>query len=215
MAKKSRKTASQYSEGKSKVGISLTPTGIGLLTQMAQNTGLSRSELIERIARGNIAIACQEAKMTITLENPPEAKETSPNNGATKSQTKIQVIEGEQPLQADVSEPGGSGVSQEDYQSLQQKAQQQANLIEDLQQKLAQQKSETAEQTQSYQSLQQQAQEQGNLVKKLQKQLADQKSETAEQTQSYQSLQQQAQEQGNLVKKLQKQLADQKSETAE
>ncbi|NEO02665.1 MAG: ribbon-helix-helix protein, CopG family, partial [Moorea sp. SIO3I7] len=63
MAKKSRKTASQYSESKSKVGISLTPTGIGLLTQMAQNTGLSRSELIERIARGNIAIACQQASM--------------------------------------------------------------------------------------------------------------------------------------------------------
>ncbi|NEO80398.1 MAG: ribbon-helix-helix protein, CopG family, partial [Moorea sp. SIO4G3] len=54
MPKKSRKTASQYSEGKSKVGISLTPTGIGLLTQMAQNTGLSRSELIERIARGKL-----------------------------------------------------------------------------------------------------------------------------------------------------------------
>lgn len=51
-----RNQAELYDEVKKAYSICLTPTGIKELDFLAKTRGLSRSELIERIARGEIKI---------------------------------------------------------------------------------------------------------------------------------------------------------------
>lgn len=48
-----RQSPKAYSEQKKQIGIGLTPTGLEKLDQIAKEFKLSRSELIEQIARGD------------------------------------------------------------------------------------------------------------------------------------------------------------------
>ncbi|MEM1369390.1 MAG: hypothetical protein AAGG02_15550 [Cyanobacteria bacterium P01_H01_bin.15] len=69
MVKKRRRSTGKYSENKSKVGISLTPTGVNLLGQLAKEAGLSKSELVERLARGSISLNSESANQVLTLSS--------------------------------------------------------------------------------------------------------------------------------------------------
>lgn len=51
-----------------KLGISITPTGKELLSEMAKTTKLSRSELIERLSRGYISIKSELTNTILTLD---------------------------------------------------------------------------------------------------------------------------------------------------
>ncbi len=56
-----RAGATSYSESKVKVGVSLTPSSAERLKEIAKELGLSRYELVERIARGNLAVLREAA----------------------------------------------------------------------------------------------------------------------------------------------------------
>ena len=66
---KKRGSATSYTETKVKVGVSLTPTSAEKLKEVAKELGLSRSELVERIARGDLAVLREAAKITTNLKN--------------------------------------------------------------------------------------------------------------------------------------------------
>ncbi|HBQ98678.1 MULTISPECIES: hypothetical protein [unclassified Roseofilum] len=68
MAKDTSNNRTQYSESKMKLGISITPTGKELLSEMAKTTKLSRSELVERLSRGYISIKSELTNTILTLD---------------------------------------------------------------------------------------------------------------------------------------------------
>jgi len=64
-----------WDEVKKKVGIVLTPTAIAKLDELARHYGLSKSELIERIARGWIPLGKMQEP-----SSEPEADSTEPHS---------------------------------------------------------------------------------------------------------------------------------------
>ncbi|MBI4784190.1 MAG: ribbon-helix-helix protein, CopG family [Oscillatoriophycideae cyanobacterium NC_groundwater_1537_Pr4_S-0.65um_50_18] len=52
MSKRKQADREEYGEKKDRINISLTPTAQKLLNQQAVSLGVSRSELIEQLARG-------------------------------------------------------------------------------------------------------------------------------------------------------------------
>lgn len=78
--------SSGSSESKVKIGLSLTPHGAITLAGTAKRLGLSKSELIERIALGQLTISNQETGETIKIK--PEVQ----TNPSTQEEI-LQVIE--------------------------------------------------------------------------------------------------------------------------
>ena len=79
MSKKKRGNPKSYSESKIKVGISLTPTTAERLKEIADGVGISRSELVERIGRGDFDLLRQAAQVTINSTDAPPKIESSEN----------------------------------------------------------------------------------------------------------------------------------------
>lgn len=126
MARKRRKVANKQSSGKSKVGITLTSTGVDLLNEMAQKAGLSKSQLVEQFARGYLALASSTAQKTITLES----LETDTNQN-TESKTIIEVVNSPEQGQ-EVRE----NISSEEYKTLQEEVEAKNTHIFELEQQL-------------------------------------------------------------------------------
>ncbi|MGK7872832.1 MAG: ribbon-helix-helix protein, CopG family [Xenococcaceae cyanobacterium] len=229
MPRKRRRDSTKGSASKSKVGISLTPTALDTLSQMAQKTGLSRSQLIERIAEGSIAIASHSANTTITLETKQLAADQPPAEKGEKFETKIDVVTGEQQTPAQLAAQISEAAVLETEESLKQQSEEQAKLISELENQLA-------EQASSYDSLQQQLSEKSHQISELENQLAEQASsydsvqqqlsekshqiselenQLAEQASSYDSVQQQLSEKSHQISALQQQLTEQQNQTAE
>ena len=199
MAKRNRKSGN-YVEGKSKLGISLTPTGINLLGQIAKEAGLSKSELLERVARGSIAIASDTANQTIAVESANEQSSPEPQ----RPKLKIELVAEEQPNNSTVPKD-------QKYESLQQEAQQQAEQIKELQNKLEQQLASTPPEDEE-QLVQRQLEEKNTLIAQLKNQLTEQQSTYNQQAEDYQSLQKQFTQQQQMLAEVQQQL-EQQTET--
>jgi DNA repair exonuclease SbcCD ATPase subunit len=198
MPKKKSKGFSEHPKSKTKLGVSLTPTGSDLLDQIAKKAELSKSELVDHIARGEIAIASPSAEKTVTLETDPEA--------ASQQQTTINVASGKQPPQnQSLGAQDSSTVTQQAYETLKQELEQKANLLSDLENQLAQQKSQQGE---SNQALEQELEQKADLVSDLENQLAQQKSLAAQNADSYQALKRESEQQANQISALQQQIAD-------
>ena len=166
MPKKKSKGFSEHPKSKTKLGVSLTPTGSDLLDQIAKKAELSKSELVDHIARGEIAIASPSAEKTVTLETDPEA--------ASQQQTTINVASGKQPPQnQSLGAQDSSTVTQQAYETLKQELEQKADLVSDLENQLAQQKSLAAQNADSYQALKRESEQQANQISALQQQIAD------------------------------------------
>lgn len=254
MARKRRKPIDS-SRGKSKVGISLTSKAFDLLNKIAEKAQLSKSELIERFVLGSMGIASNEAEKTVAIETDTEGTKESPTQvkiaivtgtpeaedkeSKEKNDSTIEQIEAQRKRIAELEnnlaeQTSLASLQAESSQSLQQQTQEQAELIDTLQQQLTAQQSlleekqrQTQEQAvvidnlqqqlttqqalleekiQNCESLQQQTQEQAELIDKLQKQLTAQQSLLEERTQNYSSLQRQIQEQAELIVDLQEEL---------
>lgn len=50
----------RYEEYKNRVNLSLTPTAIDGLDSLAHDLGLSRSEVVERVGRGDLPVSLQK-----------------------------------------------------------------------------------------------------------------------------------------------------------
>ena len=209
--KKKRGVPTLYSESKVKVGVSLTPTGAKRLGDIAKQLGLSRSEFVERIARGQFDVSESGSETTITLATKADAKVINSVTNSEQESVDPQV-------ESEASQPSPNQDNndlvklQERYQTLQHQSEEQANTINHLEQqltKLSQLETQLAETvpTQDYQQLQQQLEQQLETVQNLEQQLETQLAETVP-TKDYQQLQQQLETQLETVQQLELQLAE-------
>ncbi|MGB3192732.1 MAG: CopG family transcriptional regulator, partial [Limnoraphis sp.] len=176
--KKKRGVPTLYSESKVKVGVSLTPTGAKRLGDIARQLGLSRSEFVERIARGQFDVSESGNETTITLATKADAKiinsVTSSEQNSVDPQVESVAIQPSQHQDTDHLVQ-----LQERYQTLQHQSEEQANTIQNLEQqlaKLSQLETQLAETvpTKDYQQLEKQLEQQLKTVQNLEKQLEQQ-----------------------------------------
>ncbi|MGI0500488.1 hypothetical protein [Limnospira platensis] len=163
--KKKRGVTTLYSETKVKIGVSLTPTGAKLLSTTAKELGLSRSEFVERIARGDFNISMDEEGTTISLAN-------------TNTQTEVDSQSDDSPaLTAELEKRSAEyDQLQQEYETLQKQVIEQANTIAELEQKLGQLPElqvqlENSVPAKEYHDVQQELQQHKDSITDLKKQL--------------------------------------------
>ena len=203
MVKKSRNVVSSNSETKVKVGLSLTPSSADRLNLIARKLGISRSELLERLAQGALDISSDKSKVSVTWEKGEETEvEPAQLEGETVEEIEINdAVTAEIPSSKVSVQPNPLQAS---YESLQNQLTERESSIAQLQQQLATEQQNLASQLaetvtkSSYESLQQQfASEQQNLASQL--------AETVSKS-SYQKLQHQLAEKESAIGDLQVQL---------
>ena len=217
MVKKSRNPVSSNSESKVKVGLSLTPSSADRLNSIARKLGISRSELLERLAQGALDISIDKSKVSVTWEKgqatevapadlEPETAEESEINDAVTAETSSEKVS---------VQPNSLQAS---YESLQHQLTERESSIAQLQQQLASEKqnlegklAETVSKS-SYESLQHQLANKSSAIGDLQIQLTklqyleNQLSQSTAKQRNYDALQQQSQEQLRTIKALREQL---------
>jgi chromosome segregation ATPase len=214
MTKKKQAASSKSLVKKSTPGLSLAPTVMETLGQMARKTGLSRSALLEQILKGAIAIASPAANMTITLE--PVSGIDSKRNGRA-GQLNIEVISAASSSQPSKSldnaapKPSETKALQKQLVESQQQWAARDEQIVDLQNQLKQEKTLRESQVESDRAVQKQLQEQDRLIAQLQNQLKQEKTLRESQVESDRAVQKQLQEQDRLIAQLQNQLGQEKT----
>ncbi|MEG5181801.1 ribbon-helix-helix protein, CopG family, partial [Microcoleus sp. A2-D5] len=178
MVKKSRNPVSSNPESKVKVGLSLTPSSADRLNSIARKLGISRSELLERLAQGALNISTDKSEVSVTWKKGEEtAVETAELQGETAEKSDINDAITAETLLDSVSVQ--SNPLQASYESLQQELSERESSIASLQQQLATEQQNVASQSQStvskssYETLQQQLSERESSIASLQQQLAD------------------------------------------
>src|SRR4028119_2296286 len=203
MVKKNRNVVSSNSESKVKVGLSLTSSSAARLNRIAQKLGISRSELLERLAKGALDISSDKTEVTVTWKKGEETEvEAADLQGETAEESEINDARTAETLLDSVKVKPNP--LQESYEALQQQLSERESSIASLQQQLATEKQNLESQLQetvpksSYESLQQQLSERESSIESLQQQLATEKQnlesqlqELAEKSSSIEYLQQQ------------------------
>ena len=209
MPKPKRNVVSTYSESKVKVGVSLTPTGANRLTAIAEKLGLSKSELFERIASGDLLKSSELVKLTFSLQNGSNAqKQIAAFEG---EETKGEIGDGATSAAHHQELPAKQNELLESYEALQKQSQEQIAAIASLQVQLAQLQEQQTVPQESYEALQKQSQEQIDAIASLQIQLAqlqhlqNELLDSVSRT-SYEALHRQSQEQAETIKTLQEQI---------
>ena len=225
MVKKSRNVVSSNSESKVKVGLSLTPSSADRLNSIARKLGISRSELLERLAQGALDISSDKSEVSVTWKKGEETEvEPAQLEGETAEESEINDAVTAETLSSQVSvQPNPLQAS---YESLQQQLSERESSIAQLQQQLATEQQNLASQLaetvtkSSYESLQQQLTERESSIAQLQQQLATEQQNLASQLaetvtkSSYESLQQQLTERESSIAQLQQQLATEQQNLA-
>ncbi|WP_293212826.1 ribbon-helix-helix protein, CopG family, partial [Microcoleus sp. PH2017_34_RAT_O_A] len=220
MVKKNRNVVSSNPESKVKVGLSLTPSSADRLNAIARKLGISRSELLERLAKGALDISKDKSQVSVTWKKGEEtAVDTAELEGETAEESDINDAITAETLLDSVSVQ--SNPLEASYESLQQQLSEGESAIAELQQQLADKQNlegqlqETVSKS-SYESLQQQLSERESAIAELQQQLADKQTleaqlqETVSKS-SYESLQHQLGEKEHWANELQQQLASKSS----
>jgi chromosome segregation ATPase len=191
MLRKRRSRLHESVTSKSKPTITVTPTTWQNLTQIANKVKLSKSALVEGVAKGKIAIASNQANIKIDLDrvsgtfNQINGFAFVPNNNTSQKSKSFSINQATETI------------SLEAYQALQTQLTEKNNLIEELRQKLQGYTIQLEQQNQTFQSWQQelkvkdeQIQEQSSLINRLKQQLEEQASQLKQQNQNFQSWQQ-------------------------
>ncbi|MCC3493829.1 MAG: ribbon-helix-helix protein, CopG family, partial [Microcoleus sp. PH2017_16_JOR_D_A] len=136
MVKKNRNVVSSNPESKVKVGLSLTPSSADRLNAIARKLGISRSELLERLAKGALDISKDKSQVSVTWKKGEEAAvETAELEGETAEKSDINdAITAETLLDSVSVQPNPL---QSSYESLQQQLSERESAIAELQQQLA------------------------------------------------------------------------------
>lgn len=145
MAKKRSQSRSKYSESKSKLGISLTPTGIKLLNELADKASLSKSELVEQLARGAILLGSNVAKASLVITGTKDAEKEH----QIKYPSQVSDIQFLSDRSLAPIPPTGEINGQ--TQSLETELAAQKQLVQELQAQLGQNLGETDQQLKSFQ----------------------------------------------------------------
>ena len=217
MVKKNRNVVSSNSESKVKVGLSLTSSSAARLNTIARKLGISRSELLERLAKGNLDISSDKTEVTVTWKKGEETEvEAADLQGETAEEGEINDARTAETLLDSVKVKPNP--LQESYEALQQQLAERESSIESLQQQLAEKQNlesqlQEAVAKSSYESLQHELAEKSSAIGDLQVQLSklqyleNQLNQSAAIQQNYDALQQQYQEQLRTIKALREQLA--------
>ena len=160
---KKRGSATSYTETKVKVGVSLTPTSAEKLKEVAKELGLSRSELVERIARGDLAVLREAAKITTNLKNQSDIVEKAPSKNEL-SKSEIDIVTVPEPLSG-LQEP--PALLLESFQTLQQELDSQMAQVKNLEAQMALMVSR-----ESHETLQKQLEEDKKVIAGTQEKLA-------------------------------------------
>ncbi|MEG4575117.1 ribbon-helix-helix protein, CopG family, partial [Microcoleus sp. N3A4] len=139
MVKKNRNVVSSNSESKVKVGLSLTPSSADRLNTIARKLGISRSELLERLAQGALDISKDKTEVTVTWKKGEATEvETAHLQGETAEESEINDAVTAETLSDSVSvKPNPLQAS---YEALQQQLSERESSIASLQQQLATEK---------------------------------------------------------------------------
>jgi chromosome segregation ATPase len=178
MVKKNRNVVSSNSESKVKVGLSLSSYSAARLNAIARKLGISRSELLERLAKGALDISSDKTEVTVTWKKGEETEvETADLQRETAEESEINDVRTAETLLDSVKvQPNPL---QESYEALQQQLAERESSIESLQQQLATEKQNLESQLQetvaksSYETLQQQLSERESSIESLQQQVAE------------------------------------------
>ena len=225
MVKKSRNVVSSNSESKVKVGLSLTPSSADRLNSIARKLGISRSELLERLAQGALDISSDKSEVSVTWKKGEETEvEPAQLEGETAEESEINdAVTAETPSSQVSVQPNPLQAS---YESLQHQLTERESSIVQLQQQLATEQQNLASQLaetvtkSSYESLQHQLTERESSIVQLQQQLATEQQNLASQLaetvtkSSYESLQHQLTERESSIVQLQQQLATEQQNLA-
>ncbi|MEG4532061.1 ribbon-helix-helix protein, CopG family, partial [Microcoleus sp. D2_18a_D3] len=160
MVKKNRNVVSSNSDSKVKIGLSLTSSSADRLNTIARKLGISRSELLERLAQGNLDISSDKTEVSVTWKKGQETQvEAAHLQGETAEESEINDARtAETQLDSVNVQPNPL---QESYETLQKQLAERESSIASLQQQLATEKqnleSQLAETVakSSYESLQQ------------------------------------------------------------
>lgn len=214
MAKKKRVVPSKSHIKKSTPpGLSLSPTVMDTLGQIARKMGLSRSALIEQIIKGEIAIASSAARTTISLE--PTAGLGSNGRASKPKLANVEAVETtslpKRTLDSPVKPNAGASALQQQLEETRQQCATKDEQIAELQNQLKAQKSLAESKEEGFQALQGQSRQQEEQIARLQDRLNEQQSLAEGQSGSVKALQQQCQERDEAIAQLQEQLSAQKS----
>ncbi|MEG4925002.1 ribbon-helix-helix protein, CopG family, partial [Microcoleus sp. F10-D1] len=136
MVKKNRNVVSSNSESKVKVGLSLTPSSADRLNTIARKLGISRSELLERLAQGALDISKDKTEVSVTWKKGEATEiEASPFEGETAEESEVIDAITAETLSEKVSIQGNS--LQASYEALQQQLSERESAIASLEQQLA------------------------------------------------------------------------------
>ncbi|MCC3444103.1 MAG: ribbon-helix-helix protein, CopG family, partial [Microcoleus sp. PH2017_03_ELD_O_A] len=136
MVKKNRNVVSSNPESKVKVGLSLTPSSADRLNAIARKLGISRSELLERLAKGALDISKDKSQVSVTWKKGEEtAVDTAELEGETAEESDINDAITAETLLDSVSVQ--SNPLEASYESLQQQLSEGESAIAELQQQLA------------------------------------------------------------------------------
>src|SRR4028119_72718 len=177
MVKKNRNVVSSNSDSKVKVGLSLTSSSADRLNRIARKLGISRSELLERLAKGALDISSDKTEVTVTWKKGEETEvEAADLQEETAEESEINHARTAETLLDSVKVKPNP--LQESYEALQQQLAERESSIESLQQQLAEKQNlqsqlqETVPKS-SYESLQQELAERESSIESLQQQLAE------------------------------------------
>jgi chromosome segregation ATPase len=214
MPKKRRGTPTMQSKTALKMGESITPTSIQFLSKLSEKAGLSPSELFERIAAGRIAIHSDSAEIKFVI-----AKKVDEKGEQAGSET--DEVTAHLHPNAQLAKQDEQHVSPEKDESLQKPSEEQARLISELQQEIAQLQEQLQNRTQqqetvqsSLDSLQQQVQQQAQAIAEKEQEIAQLQEQLQNRTQqqetvqsSLDSLQQQVQQQAQAIAEKEQEIA--------
>ena len=199
--KKRRTTTSTSSRSaidtKVKVTVSVTAEAAEQLEQITKELGLSKSELFERISKGELVVAAEGQESAIAIHpgteetvnlQPPAHVEGAVQPPAEDPQLKQQLEEQTNQIQAlqqqvariaELESQLAQTVPADTYETLKQQSQQQQQTITDLENQIARlsQLEETVTQTiapETYNALQQELDQQKSTISALQHQLEEQ-----------------------------------------
>src|SRR6478672_1553352 len=206
MVKKNRNVVSSNSDSKVKIGLSLTSSSADRLNAISRKLGISRSELLERLAQGALDISKDKTEVTVTWKKGEETKvEAAHLQGETAEESEFNDAVTAETLSDSVSVKPNS--LQESYETLQQQLSERESSIASLQQQLASEKQNLESQSQetvaksSYESLQQQLSERESSIASLQQQVSEREQREHE-------FQQQLAEKSSVLESLQQQVSE-------
>ncbi|MGL5881378.1 MAG: hypothetical protein ACRC2V_26910, partial [Xenococcaceae cyanobacterium] len=191
MVKRRRKTITKSATNKTSNEIKLPPTAIQNLSQIAKEAGLSKSELVEGVVKGEIAIDAPSADTLITIEPIEETAEQ-----ALPSEETSAVVDRSSHTPKEISDRQ----LEQQNRFLQTQLQQKTNLIASLEKQLTERQ---AQQVENQQKFQQQLSDRDGQKEQLQKQLDDRIAQIERQLQSQQALQQQLSDRDKKISELQ------------